>query len=158
MARLTPDLLQPSLQGPQARDLPEGHRPWRLDSLLWVAFFGGITPIAVLGVKNARRLGTGRLVGALVALGIVGFLAVFAINAVGVAHFAFVRNHMRLAQRAVALLYYLFLRQRLTAPMRVHEAGGGQLDSLWKPGLIAVFALGFLENLLVILLVSKVFA
>jgi hypothetical protein len=65
---------------------------------------------------------------------------------------------MRIVQRAVAFGLYLLFRRHLLGPARVHQAGGGSYDSMWKPGLIAVFALGFVENLVVILLVTKLFA
>ena len=105
------DLLKPTLQGSRAR--PAGARaPWRLGSIVYVAFFGGALAAAAISVLNARRLGQPSSAQAAIgAIGLAGFAAVLVVASLVDA------DSVRIAIRAVGLVAYggMFLLQRSVA-------------------------------------------
>lgn len=146
------ELLQPTLRGRAARD-PDAARPWRLGSIVYVAFFGGALAAAAISLVNARRLGLpARAQGMIGALGVAGFAgALVAAALVGGGSDA--NSGVRIAARVVALVAYggMFLLMR--SADRVHHYHQGEddtaYDSLWGPGLAAVFTLGIVESVAV---------
>ena len=54
---MSDDLLQPSIG--KTVSAPR-KMPWRMQSQLWVAFFGGIAAVTTIAILNARRLGIDR--------------------------------------------------------------------------------------------------
>ncbi len=152
------DLFSPSLQSPQVGYI---ERPWKLSSQFWVAFLGGTLAIAGLSYFNARRLKLPpdkmRLV---VAVGVIGTivtigLAVYVgMNFDALATSANSRQLLRLSSRISALVTYFILR-RIQEPfdrrfgMYYGEAG---YDSLWQPGLAAIFGLGIIQTIIMVMI------
>ena len=132
-------LLTPSLADHVPRD-PASAKPWRLGSQIYVAILGGPLAVTLIAALNAQRLRMpGRLVGAIVAIG----LAVLAAVALAVAA-AQLDGATRLAVQLSGALAFgpMFLLQR---PFdRVHRVFSRSEDddedhaSLWVPGIAAV--------------------
>ena len=150
------DLLQPSLQEetPVATWLPA---PFRLYSLLYVAFFGGPLAAAAIGVLQARRLRQSpHRLGRVVALGMVAALGVglTAVLLDNVAAFDAVETDLlfRRANNLWGLLTWMALSRMLTGPDRRYTVRHLELQeprsSLWVPGLLAVFLVGSAQQLL----------
>ncbi len=150
---LDPDLLEPSLDEHDGRAREPGERPWRLDSQLWVAFFGGVLATTFISCRNAERLGLDRLVRTLLVLGAITLALSVTLGALAVAHGTVHRN-VRLITRGCALLYYVVSRRLQRQADGVYVATGGTYDSLWKPGLLAVFGLGIGEGILMALTID----
>jgi hypothetical protein len=142
------DLLKPSVEPPARR--PGDALPWRLGSIVYVAFFGGAAAAAAISVANAQRLGLPRKVLAqIAALGVAGVVGVIAVaEAVGDG------DALRVAIRAVALAAYggMYLLQR--SADRIHhfhqQDPDAAYESLWGPGLLAVFTFGLAETVLAV--------
>ena len=136
------ELLRPTLQGRGARPA-DAPRPWRLGSIVYVAFFGGALAAAAISLLNSRRLGQPAITqAAIAALGIAGFAAVLVVAAlVG-------DDSLRIPIRAVALVAFggMYLLQRSADRVfHFHQREEEPYDSLWGPGLAAVFTLGIAE-------------
>jgi hypothetical protein len=138
-------LLSPTLQDGQQDD---GARepPWRLQSQFWVAFFGGPLAASAIAFFNCRRLRVPSesrrwiFVIAAAALGAAGLLA-FVLVA------ADVGSGARLANQAAGVLAFIPLHRLQKSADRVYLFYGDQdeddaYESLWGPGLAAVFLLG----------------
>jgi len=143
------ELLQPTLGGRRTRR--EGRdRPWRVGSLVYVAFLGGALALTPLAAYNAVKLGLDRVrVAAIVLVGLVAFAAAIA---VGVAYDGSGRN---VVARIPALLAYgvAYLLQRQAD--RIYgwaddRDDDEQYESLWVAGPIAVVAGGVVQALLVV--------
>lgn len=137
------DLLTPTLQGRDARPA-DAQRPWRLGSIVYVAFFGGALAAATISLLNSRRLGqSASTQAAIPALGAAGFAGVlFVATLVD-------EDSVRIAIRAVALVAYggMYLLQRSADRVyHYHQRDDDPYDSLWGPGLAAVFSLGIAET------------
>jgi hypothetical protein len=138
------ELLRPTLQGRAARPA-DAPRPWRLGSIVYVAFFGGALAAAAISLLNARRLGRPASTQvAIAALGAAGFAAVLVVAAlVG-------EDSLRIPIRVVALVAFggMYLLQRSADRVyHYHQRDEDPYESLWGPGLAAVFTLGVVETL-----------
>ena len=49
-------LLQPTSQAYGLESAETASRPWNLGSLFWIAFLGGVLPVAALSVVESKRL------------------------------------------------------------------------------------------------------
>ncbi len=131
---------------PTIRDRPRpGKPPWRPESIIYPAFFGGPLTAAALGVLNGRRLALPRAH----LLGIAGAgLAAFAARVV-VSAFVDSPSGVRLAGSAFGVLAWLavlFLQRR---PFRVAVLRGAAPAGLIVPGLAAVVACGLFEAVVI---------
>lgn len=142
-------LFTPSLATARA----PANRPWRLQSQMWVAFFGGALALAAIAYMNARLLRVDNRTLRRLALVSVGGVIASLVVTVGVGLFAspdsdLLRN-ARWLNRGVALLLFVVLR-RIQAPAdRAYQMFyDGEYSSLWRMGLLAVFGLGTLQSLL----------
>ena len=140
------DLFRPTIEEPVATGKP----PWRPESIVYPAFFGGPLAAATLGVLNGRRLGlaAGPLAGIATA-GAACFGARLAVAAVIEGNSA-----VRLAGTVTGLLVWLLVLLLQRRPFRVHSYRGAEPASLVLPGLAAAVGLGLFEAL-VILLVTR---
>lgn len=138
------DLFSPTIRPPQ----PPGRRPWRPESIVYAAFFGGPTAAATLGVLNGRRLGLpGVRLAAIAAAGVAGFGVRVAVASVS--DNAMVRLSGALAGLLVWLLVLLWQR----APFRALTYRGVEPAGLVWPGLAAFVGCGLLEAALIVVLV-----
>lgn len=142
------DLLTPTLTGQRAPQR-EGGLPWRLGSQVYVAFFGGVMAVTAIAYYNARRLGLkGKALALILVTGAVGLVA--ALVAVGL--IGGEGSAARLPARVVALAAYgvLYLIQRRADRIyHYHSRLDDPYESLFRPGLIAVFSVGILEAVLI---------
>ena len=147
------ELFAPSLQGYAAPATQD--QPWRLSSQFWVAFFGGVLAATLIAWQNGKRLGLAadrlRLI---LLVGAAGLLLVLGLTFIlvpeGAARLTGAsRSGVRLGGRIVAVLAYLVFYQLQKGADRIYQyRSGGNYGSLWRPGLIAVFAWGTLQAIL----------
>ena len=156
-ARLDPDLLEPSLMDYPGKAGVPGERPWRPRSLVWVAFFGGVGATVYIHWRNAQRLRAEALLRRTLVLGAAALALAFLVGGYAHAQGAEPRS-VRLITRGVALGLHLVYAGMQKPADRVYVATGGEYDSLWKPGLIAVFGIGLVEGLLGLLLAALVWS
>jgi hypothetical protein len=142
--------MQDELFSPTIREQPApGKPPWRPESILYPAFFGGPMAAAALGVLNGGRLALpGRHLAAIGAAGLAGFGARLAIAA-AVDGNAPVRFGAMIAGILVSLVVLAFQRK----PFRAYTYGGGEPASLVGPGIAAAVGFGVLEAVLILVLV-----
>jgi hypothetical protein len=139
------ELFRPTIQQRSAPDEP----PWRPESIMYPAMFGGPLAATTLGVLNGRRLGlSGRQLLAIGAAGLVAFGARLAIGAAtdGV-------SVVRVAGMLTGALVWLVVLSFQRAPFRAYSYGGGEPASLVAPGFAAVICCGVPESLLILGLV-----
>jgi multisubunit Na+/H+ antiporter MnhB subunit len=126
----------------RASPRPEGARPWRLGSQLYVAFFGGPLGAAAIGWFNGGRLGLSRSRSAvIVVIGAAGFLVTLALV---VAIDAGSGRSPRLVMAGVGVACYVATRE-LQKPADTRYAVGRDqdaYDSLWLPGIATVIVCG----------------
>ena len=142
--------MQDELFSPTIRDqAPPRRRPWRPESIVYPAFFGGPTAAALLGVLNGRRLGlpTGHLL-AIAGAGVAGFGARLAVGAFDVSSSA-----VRLAGTATGILVWLVVLALQRRPFRVATLRGVESAGLVVPGFVVALGCGLLEALLMLVLV-----
>ena len=150
------DLFNPSLTEYTSKTAVSTTPPWNLDSLFWIAFFGGATAIGVLAWQNGQRLNLKpKQQQWVLIIAIVGVVATL-IAAVTVPFFTTVEQWQpvergwRLISRIIAVLAYLGIRQIQTPADRLFKfTQGDKHESLWGPGLRAVIGWGIIQNLVV---------
>jgi hypothetical protein len=127
------DLLQPVLAAHERR--PTGYRPWRLQSQIYVGFFGGAPAVGVIAYANAVMLGMSipaRMAIAALALGAeAALLTVAALTEPGV---------VRLGHLVAGLAVYggAYLIQRSADRVyHFHTAEDEPYTSLFGAGLVA---------------------
>jgi hypothetical protein len=152
------DLFAPALEGRRRRVLAKGERPWRLNSQLWVAFFGGALAVAAIAWVNAKRLGVDPARRRLIpVVGIAGLVATIAIvELVLDGEFG---SSQRILGRLVGVAAGGVLVALQTSADRVyHSYGEGDedelYDSLWGPGLAATLGLGLVQAVVVYAMLS----
>lgn len=154
------DLLTPSLQSYGATAAATREPPWRLRSQIWVAFFGGVLPYAVIAYMNGQRLGLpANRLRQILWLGAVGFVATVAVTYLltsgGFLPEVRTTTTVRLGSRAVALLAFLAGYRLQKSADRIYQFDGTEAyASLWKMGLIVTLGLGFVQNIVVYALVA----
>lgn len=150
------DLFEPTLQAAVAGRRERPAEPWRVKSLMWIAFFGGSLALTAIAYLNGKRLklSPARQHQVLLA-GVAGFLLTLgAAYVLGQAEVAQRwqpgpgGSGFRLVSRAIALLAYLVILRLQRSAQRIYRFGGGEYASLWRPGLVAVMVLGTLQNFL----------
>ena len=153
-ARSAPDddLFSPSIEERSG----SGQRPWRVGSILWVYFFGGVLAGGVIAYLNSERLGaatrTRQVVVGLTALGLGLTLVAAALVPTGESP-----SSLRLASRVIAVVVgYVPVARLLRTPERAAQVRGVEPASLWGPGFAATLGLGLLQALLVTAVVSAV--
>lgn len=144
-------------------------RPFRPESIFWVAFFGGGLACCWALHQNACRLGHRdissfevRLVKAFLFFEVLFPLVVLALYPEGTT--GALKNAIRLGSRASGLALFLYGRFLLESyhslyiqfvdPQRKKEQ---EYDSLWLPGFMAVMLLGILEKLGLYLVLGYMF-
>lgn len=155
-------LLRPTLA--DAPPAGSGPAPWRPQSLVYPAFFGGALAMSVLMLVQAHRLGAGRktpLVTAIAAVAVVGslatVLAVFLFYPEGGAERSDAGRWARLGARVLTVLAWAAIDRVLRPEARLFELRREEWSSLWLPGLGAVIGLGAVQAALalVLLLVAE---
>ena len=132
---------------PTIRDQPApGKPPWRPESILYPAFFGGPLAAATLGVLNGRRLAlpTGHLL-AIAGVGLAGIGARLALSG-----FFDDNSAVRLAGSATGVLVWLFVLFLQRRPFRIAVLRGATPARLIVPGLLAAIGCGLLEGSLIL--------
>jgi hypothetical protein len=135
------DLFTPTIRERTA----DGTPPWRPDSILYPAFFGGPLAAATLGVINGRRLGvaTGPLVGIAVA-GVAAF-----VGRLGVTAALGGNTGLRLIGSVAGILVWLVVIAYQRRPFRAFTFADGEPASLVGPGIVAVLAGAILETVVI---------
>ncbi|WP_250006251.1 hypothetical protein [Actinoplanes sp. M2I2] len=139
------DLFSPTIREQRA----PGRPPWRPESIVYPAFFGGPLAAATLGVLNGRRLAlpTSRLLLIAVA-GLAGFGARVVVGA-----FSDGSSPVRLAGTATGLLVWLVVLALQRGPFRLAALRGHGPARLIGPGFAAAIGCGLLEAVLLLVLV-----
>ncbi|GIG85835.1 hypothetical protein [Plantactinospora endophytica] len=142
--------MQDELFSPTIQERPApGRPPWRPESILYPAVFGGPLAAATLGVLNGRRLGlAGHRLLVVGAAGLVGFGGRLAVSAAVDGNSA-----VRLAGMVTGALVWLAVLFFQRAPFRVYSYRGGEPASLVGPGFAAGIGFGVLEAVLILVLV-----
>ncbi len=148
------DLLQPSLTDEkQYRQLP-----WSNNAQLLVAFFGGALALTIFAYMNGKRLllSTRELLD-IVAVGTLGtvasLLAYAYLAAPTVTDAPLVARGdqsmlTRFAPRIIAMVTYLIIIYFQRRGLRMYKfSTDGEYDSPWKVGLILIFVVGTLQNI-----------
>jgi hypothetical protein len=139
------ELLQPTIR---TRRRGSAARPWRLWSQFWVAFLGGVLPMALIAYLNARRLGLERrrrlLVLAVGALGVVAILPVAYTPAGDVLPLELqqLQRGAHVVSRAVAVVLFLVFARLQEPRDRLYGVTGAGYDSLWRSPYALVIVLG----------------
>ena len=122
-----------------------GPPPWRPESILYPAFFGGPLAGATLGVLNGRRLGLARIqLLAIAAAGVVAFGARLAVSA------ALEENRgIRFAGTIAGVLVWLVVIAVQRRPFRAFTFGSGEPAGLVGPGFAAAIGCGLLEAVII---------
>jgi hypothetical protein len=134
------------LFSPTIRDRPvSGKPPWRPESILYPAFFGGPLAAATLGVLNGRRLGldTGRLATIAVA-GLAAFAGRIAVSAAVEGN-----SGIRLAGTVAGILVWLVVLGFQRRPFRAFTYRQGEPAGLVGPGFAAFLGGGLLEAIVI---------
>jgi hypothetical protein len=136
------DLFAPSLSQTERRELPDGERPWRLNSQAYVAFFGGPLAAATIAFLNGRRLGLGtRSLAAIAVAGVAAFVA--AIVLVATLDSDSVSPRILVAASGIAA--FLAMRQLQHGADRRYSVGqtdDSAYDSLVRIGLLVTVVAG----------------
>lgn len=121
-------------------------RPWRPESIVYPAFFGGPLAAATLGVLNGRRLAlpTGLLI-AIGGAGVVGFAARI-VASVSLGN----TSGSRLAGNVCGVLVWLVVLSLQRRPFRVAVLRGVTPANLIGPGFAALIGCGVLEVLIIV--------
>ncbi len=152
----TEDLLTPSLQD-EVSVTDWAPPPFRLENLLYTAFFGGPLAVGVLAAIQAGRLRQGNA-------RVWGLLALALVGAAGVGLSATLLSHVesladlgtnmlfRRANNAWGLLLWLALKRMLSGPdlryaVRYPSTADEPRSSLWVPGLLAIIVLGSIQQI-----------
>jgi len=134
------------LFSPTIRDRPvPGRPPWRPESILYPAFFGGPLAAATLGVLNGRRLAlpSGQLL-TIAALGVACFGARFAVSAAVAGN-----TGVRVAGSVAGALVWAAVVAWQSKPFRAQVLRGVVPASLVGPGFAAVLGCGLIEAVLI---------
>jgi hypothetical protein len=142
---MSDDLFQPTISQAPRPTVP----PWRPESILYPAFFGGPMAAAALGFLNGRKLSLrpGAL-GVIVAAGLAGFVAR-----------AFVTSLMdgtsgtRVIGAAAGVLVWLVVMAFQRRPFRIFLYNDGEPASLVGPGIAAAVGFGVLEAIIIYVVV-----
>jgi hypothetical protein len=136
---MTDDLFTPTIRTPSVPAVP----PWRPESIVYPAFFGGALAATVLGVLNGRRLALARtqlwlIVGAGIAA--VAARAVFVASTEGLG---------RISGVVAGLLVWLVINTLQRRPFRAFLQNNGEPASLVGPGFLAAIGCGLAELILI---------
>ena len=143
---MTDDLFRPTIEDRATVTTP----PWRPQSILYPAFFGGPLAGTVLGLLNGRRL---RLpTSSMLAIAVAGAAAIVARILVTPALTG--QTSARLIGAVAGVLVWGVILLVQKRPFRVYEVGGGEPASLVAAGFAAAIGCGILEA---VVLVSLVF-
>ena len=139
------ELFSPTIREQSAPGKP----PWRPESILYPAFFGGPLAAATLGVLNGRRLRLpGRDLILIAVAGLAGFGARLAVSGAVEGN-----SGVRLAGTITGVLVWLVVLAFQRKPFRLFSYRGGEPASLVGPGFAAFAGCGVLEAILIFALV-----
>lgn len=147
------DLFQPSISA----DRHYLERPWNPASNFYVAFFGGVIAATAIAYLNAVRLHVEHLRPRIVAVGLAGVVVALVIArfiSESVTDDDEARRYVRLASRVVAVLVHFVFAALLKQADRRFQLTGGDYESLWQPGLVAVLAGGVVQAVLLYIVVG----
>lgn len=138
---MSDDLFTPTIKAPAPTATP----PWRPDSIVYPAFFGGVLTATVLGLINWRRLDLGRnalllIAGAGLACLIGRIVVVAAVGGTTVG---------RISGSIAGLLTWLVINHLQRRPFRAALNRGVEPSSLIWPGIGATLGLGLVEGILI---------
>ena len=140
---MTDDLFRPTIEDRATVTSP----PWRPQSILYPAFFGGPLAGTVLGLLNGRRLrlATGPML-AIAAAGAAAIVARFLVTSALDG-----RTSARLIGATAGVARVGRRRSVQKRPFRVYEIGGGEPASLVGAGFAAAIGCGILEAVVLLL-------
>ena len=143
------ELLQPTV----ARSTVTTERPWRVESQVYVAFFGGAIAVTTIAWLNARRLGLpnkSRL--AILGVGTIALIAtiVLALGLTSGDAENLESSNARLIGRVAAVIGYVVMARIQAGADRVYRFREGEnYESLWGAGISAAIVGGLLQAVLI---------
>jgi hypothetical protein len=139
------DLFKPTIREQRAPETP----PWRPESILYPAFFGGPLAATTLGVINGTRLGLpGRKLLVIAAAGLAAIGGRLAVTAAVDGN-----SGVRLAGSVAGALVWLVVLALQRKPFRAYTFRDTEPASLTGPGIAAALGCGILEVILILVLV-----
>jgi hypothetical protein len=140
------ELFQPSV-GADQRYL---ERPWNPASNFYVAFFGGVIAATAIAYLNAARLHVEHFRARILAIGLTGVVVALVAARLVADSVADDESgtYVRLASRVVAVLVHFVFAAQLKQADRRFQITGGDYESLWTPGFLAVLAGGLAQAIL----------
>lgn len=134
-----------------------GTKSYNISNLVYVAFFGGIIAISVLGIQNAIMLRLEKkYIRILVAISIIFFIAKYLILSIILFNQIETRSIKYIIQ-GMGVVVYIFYYAILKRPYHDHLTAGGDTEVLYKKGILWCVIAMIIEAVLIGLLLGLVF-
>ncbi|MFJ8516608.1 hypothetical protein [Lysinibacillus xylanilyticus] len=146
------NLYEPSLTGNNI----DRTRSYEIGNLFFVAMFGGIFAIAVLGIQNAKWLKIEKkYIQLLTIISIVLIIAKLAVvYAIGQQLIPIEEKYIKFVGRLFGVACFFIFFAFLDEPYKEHLAVDGGAESLWRPGFVAIILYGFIDALATLFLLA----
>jgi len=146
------NLYEPSLTNNEV----DRTRSYEIGNLFFVAMFGGIFAITILGIQNAKWLKIEKkYIQLLTIISIVLIIAKLAIvYAIGQQLILIDEMYIKLVGRLFGVACFFIFFVFLDEPYKEHLAVDGVAESLWKSGFIAIIFSGLIDALITLFLLA----
>ncbi|MGE7999364.1 hypothetical protein ACQKOF_11875 [Lysinibacillus sp. NPDC093190] len=131
-------------------------RSYEVSNLFFVAMFGGLFAIAALGLQNAKWLKIEKkYIQLLTIISIVLIIAKLAVvYAIGQQIIAIDEKLIKFVGRLFGAACFFIFFAFLDKPYKEHLSVGGEAESLWRPGFIAIIFSGLIDALATLFLLA----
>lgn len=122
-------------------------KTYDINKFFLVAFFGGVIPMLVLGIRNAKWLRVSlKWIYPLIAFGIVLLLAKYLLYVPSIEGDAFIDNRMvRYGYKAGSIILFLLFKLLLNKAFNQHLVTHGETEPLLKDAIIWIIIGGIIE-------------
>ncbi|WP_460014406.1 hypothetical protein [Lysinibacillus sp. CTST325] len=146
------NLYEPSLTNKEV----DRTRSYEIGSLFFVAIFGGIFAITILGIQNAKWLKIEKkYIQLLTIISIVLIIAKLAVvYAIGQQLILIDEKYIKFISQLFGVACFFIFFVFLDEPYKEHLAVDGSAESLWKPGFIAIIISGLIDALVTLFLLA----
>lgn len=146
------NLYEPSLTNNEV----DRTRSYEISNLFFVAAFGGIFAITILGIQNAKWLKIEKKdIQLLVIISIVLIIAKLAVvYAIGQQLIPIDEKYIKFIGRLFGVACFFIFFAFLDKPYKEHLAVDGGAESLWRPGFAAIIFSGLIDALVTLFLLA----